>query len=351
MLATDDSAHTAYVPTGTGVVAMINTQRCDAKRLDGCRRTPHRVTAGKNPSGIAVDPHNHTVYVSDYGAGLTGTVSVLNDRTCNADHRSGCAHLESLRVPGGNPDGIAVDTATDTIYVTTLTRSGPNLISVFNGATCDARHTRGCGQTPATLRVGSSGKGDSDVSIAMNQRTNTIYATNVVYTNQTATSVFVFNGATCDAADTAGCGQTPATVTVGQDPRALVADPNTDTVYVVNHAGGDFAGTVSVINGATCNGQDTHGCDQTPTTTAAGFGAIGVALDPRTHDVYVVNLEDTSVSVIDGATCNATDTGGCGKTPTGIAVGNYPFFVAIDVATDTAYVSNIDSVSVAPIVR
>ena len=130
-----------------------------------------------------------------------------------------------------------------------------------------------------------------------------------------------------------------------------MADPNTDTVYVVNHAGGDFAGTVSVINGATCNGQDTHGCDQTPTTTAAGFGAIGIALNPRTHDVYVVNLEDTSVSVIDGATCNATDTGGCGKTPTGIAVGNYPFFVANDAATDTAYVSNIDSVSVAPIVR
>ena len=63
----------------------------------------------------------------------------------------------------------------------------------------------------------------------------------------------------------------------------IAVDPATDTIYVANHADGDYPGTVSVINGATCNGTDTSGCGQTPATTAAGFGAIGVAIDPATH--------------------------------------------------------------------
>jgi DNA-binding beta-propeller fold protein YncE len=350
-LAADDSVDTAYVPMGSGAVAMINTQNCRPHRLGGCRRTPPHFTVGKNPSGIAIDPRTHTVYISDLGAGLTGAVSVVDDRTCNASHHAGCAHQKTLRVPRGNPDGIAVDPATDTIYVTTVTRSGPNLISVFNGATCNAHTTHGCGQTPALLKVGDSGKGDPDVSIAVNQRTNTIYATNVEYSNQTATSVFVFNAATCDAADTAGCGQTPATITVGQDPRALVADPKTDTVYAVNHAAGDFPGTVSVINGAACNGHNTDGCGQIPATTAAGLGAIGIALNTRTHRVYVTNLQDASVSVINGATCNAVYTSGCHRAPGELAVGNYPGGIAVDAAVGAVYVSNLDSVSVVPIKR
>jgi hypothetical protein len=52
------------------------------------------------------------------------------------------------------------------------------------------------------------------------------------------------------------------------------------------------------------------------------------------------------VSVINGATCNATNTSGCGQTPGEDAVGNYPFFIAVDAAIGTAYVSNLDDVSV-----
>jgi DNA-binding beta-propeller fold protein YncE len=56
------------------------------------------------------------------------------------------------------------------------------------------------------------------------------------------------------------------------------------------------------------------------------------------------------LSVINGATCSAAHTSGCARAPAEIAVGNYPFFVAVDPAIGTAYVSNLNNtVSVVPI--
>ncbi len=343
-LAVDPTVHTAYVTSGANAVALIDTRACNAHRLSGCTAPPSTVAVGPNPVGVAVDQRTHTVFVADQGTGpgSGGAVSVINAHSCNAGNQAGCARVEMLNVPGGNPDGIAVDPTTDTVYVTTITSSGPNLISVFNGATCDAENTVGCGQTPAALQVGQSAGGASDLAVAINQQTNTLYVTNVTYGNQTADTVYVINGKTCDAVDTAGCSQAPAIITVGSDPRELAVDPTTDTVYVANHAQGDFQGTVSVVNGATCNGSDTSGCGQTPPTVAAGYGAVGVALDAATETIYVTNLQDTSVSVINGATCNAGDHSGCGQRPPKVAVGRAPWNVAVDQGDGTAYVVDLD---------
>ena len=305
----------------------------------------------------------HTVYVANSGSGTTGTVSVIDARTCNATDQAGCANLPTLQVPGGNPDDIAVDPVTDTIYVATITGSGPDLVSVFNGATCNATDTSGCDQTPTTLAVGSSGDApnNSSLNLAVNQATNTIYAANVFNFGGPppflGNSVYVINGATCDAANTTGCGQTPATVTlapnppVGSNPLGIAVDQATNTIYTANIADGEYPGTVSVINGATCNGQNTSGCGQTPATAPAGFGADGIAIDHKTHRVYVTNLEDTSVSVINGATCNGQHTTGCSRTPPKIAVGNYPGSIAVDPKAGTAYVSTPEGVSVIPLTR
>ncbi len=130
----------------------------------------------------------------------------------------------------------------------------------------------------------------------------------------------------------------------------IAVDQATDTIYTANIADGEYPGTVSVINGGTCNGQDTTGCGQIPATAPAGFGANGIAIDHRTHKIYVTNIEDTSVSVINGATCNGSDTAGCSQTPTKVAVGNYPSAIAVDPAVGSAYVTNGDNtVSVIPL--
>jgi len=354
-LAADPAVHTMYVTSGSSTVSMIDTSTCNAYHPSGCAATPPTVTVGAHPSAITVDSQAHTVYVANAGTGSTGSVSVINAATCNATDPVGCGRPATLHVPGGHPDGITVDTSTSTIYVATITSKGPDLVSVFNAATCNAASTAGCGQAPAVLKVGDSGGGPSDsaLSLAVDQATNTVYATNVILSTVPfgGDSVSVINGATCDAAHTTGCGQTPATVTAGSNPWGIAVDQATDTIYTANIADGEHPGTVSVINGASCNGSDHAGCGQTPASIAAGFGSVGMAIDPATGTVYVANIEDASVSVIDSATCNGSDTAGCSQAPPKLAVGDYPSALAVDPAAGTAYVASgtENSVSVIPL--
>jgi DNA-binding beta-propeller fold protein YncE len=347
--AVDQSVHTVYVPTGEQDLAMINTNVCNATDYQGCATPPSQATVGSYPQAAAVDPRTGTVYVADAGAGAAGSVSVVSAATCNATTSAGCASVKTLQVPAGNPVNIAVDAVTNTIYVAASVTSGPDLIWVLNGATCDAENSAGCDQVPSELQVADSGGEFSNALIAVNDQTNTVYAT-VLYADQNDDSLYVINGATCDAFNTSGCDQMPATVTVGDDEGGLAVDQATDTVYVVNFADGDYPGTVSVVNGATCNGNVQAGCGQTPAAVAAGFGAWEAAVDPGTHDVYVTDIQDASVSVINGATCNGMVQAGCGQAPSYDAAGNYPFEIALDPGVSTAYVVNYDSiVSVIPL--
>jgi DNA-binding beta-propeller fold protein YncE len=367
-LAADAAVNTLYTITA-GVVSMVNTSNCNRSAQAGCASTPPQVTAGTYPAAIAVDARTGTVYVANFGSRAVpgpGTVSVIDAATCNATDQAGCADLGTLEVPGGNAEDIAIDAATDTIYVVTETDTGPNLLSVFNGATCNASIASGCNQVPATLEVGDSGgeMGNSQVNIAVNDATNTIYATNVAGTitgNYVDNGVYVINGAVCDAADTAGCGQTPPIITGGLGsstpsgpytiPWGIAVDEATDTIYVSLEAGGDYAGSVLVINGAICNGSDVAGCNQVPPTVAAGFDSTGVAIDPRTHTVYTTNQNDSSLSVIDGATCNRFVSFGCGRVPPKLPTGSFPTSIAIDPAVGTAYVGSLEfGISVVPLV-
>lgn len=167
--------------------------------------------------------------------------------------------------------------------------------------------------------------------------------------------VFVINGAACDATDTSLCGESPATVDVGAsasfgdaNPFGIAVDDGTDTIYTANIFHAERPGTVSVINGAICNGQDMSGCEQTPATAPAGFGASGIATDQLTNQVYVTNIEGTSVTTIDGATCNGTNATSC-NTRTEATVGDYPNSISVDAAVGTAYVADIEGVSVIPL--
>ena len=165
-------------------------------------------------------------------------------------------------------------------------------------------------------------------------------------------TVYVIDGATCDATDTSGCGAAPATVTLPStgpadaNPVGIAVVEATNTIYTANLADGEFPGSASVIDGATCNGRDTSGCGQTPATAPTGFGTSDIAADPTTHDVYTTNDEDTSVTTIDGDTCRGTRTTGCGHTHTRPIVGDYPRAIGLAPAVRTAYVSDLQGVSV-----
>ena len=353
----DPPVATSYVVNGN-TVSMIDTRTCDAHDPAGCSATPPTMTAGTNPQAAAVDPMTHTVYVANAGAGNSGTVSVFDDRECNATDQAGCGTVSTLNVPDGNPVGIAVNPRTDTIYVATITSNGgPNLISVFNGNTCKAKTTSGCNQTPANAPSGNDGDGGSTESVAVNAATNTVYATNDTLGNPfVGHSVYVIDGPTCDAADTAGCRNPPATISVGSDPVfgdanpfGIAVDQATDTIYTANIFDGEGPGTVSVINGATCNAHNTSGCDQTPATAPAGFGANGIAVDPTTNHIYATNDRGHQRHHDQRQRLQQHQPHGCDDTRTRPIVGDYPGSISVDPAVDTAYVADIEGVSVIPL--
>ena len=157
----------------------------------------------------------------------------------------------------------------------------------------------------------------------MDQATNTVYAINIVYlaTGVLGSGVFVFSGATCDATNTTGCGQTPEIITGGLSSSALsnalpwgiAVDQATDTIYVTLSGGGDYSSGLWVINGAICNGSDVAGCNQVPPNIPTGYNALGLAVDPLTHVVYTANFFDSTLSVVEGAICNRFTSLGCGS--------------------------------------
>jgi DNA-binding beta-propeller fold protein YncE len=132
----------------------------------------------------------------------------------------------------------------------------------------------------------------------------------------------------------------------GANPQAIALDPATRTLYVAD--GG--TSTVSVIDAATCNAEDVSGCATAPRALDKGFDAPnGVAVDPLTDTVYVANCgalcggqkNTDTVSVIDGATCNAEVSSCCGETPAAVTVGAFPDALSVDPATDTVYVADV----------
>jgi DNA-binding beta-propeller fold protein YncE len=49
---------------------------------------------------------------------------------------------------------------------------------------------------------------------------------------------------------------------------------------------------VYVINGATCDASKSTGCGQTPATVKAGFNPWGIAVDQATDTIYTANIAD-----------------------------------------------------------
>ena len=95
-----------------------------------------------------------------------------------------------------------------------------------------------------------------------------------------------------------------------------------------------------MVDTATCNGANTIGCGQTWPTIATGLGPRALALNPASHIVYTANLGDASSSIVHGARCNAIDHAGCDDRTPRVAVGNAPTDVALDITTGTVYVAD-----------
>jgi YVTN family beta-propeller protein len=240
-LAVDDRTHTVYVANGgSNTVSVIDGRRCNASSTAGCRRVRASVRVGPVPFTLAVNPATSSVYVTDLGA---HTVSVIDGRTCNAAVTRGCGRRPVEVNVGETPGGIAVNTRTNTVYVTGESSSD---VSVIDGRGCNAMIRSGCTRRPVRVRAGAGARG-----IAVDEATDTVYVAN---TN--ANTVSVIDGSECNARVHAGCRRRPAVADVGLSPRRVAVDEATGTVYVTN-AGSD---SVTLLDGRTCNGRVHAGC-------------------------------------------------------------------------------------------
>jgi YVTN family beta-propeller protein len=377
-IALDPQTETLYYTSqAMNDVWVLNAAGCNAIKTSGCTRFAPTTTTDDGPSGVVADPATHTVYANDREANkisvidtsicnshnLSGcdtawpeitvgdsphasalnplthtlyvnnrddnTLSVIDTASCNATVTSGCGNVPPTTAVGGMPQQEAVDEATDTIYVA---NSDDGTVSVVNGATCNAGDTSGCGQTWPTVTVG-----DNPTALGLNPVTNTIYVANA-----DDNTVSVIDGSTCNGGDTSGCGQAVATIAVGSDPLSVGVDPNTDTIFV----GDKFDGTVAVIDGSACNGKDTSGCGQTPFVLGVGTPnserseGRSIAFDPTTQQLFVPVIGDSDVAVIDGNSCRGSNTSGCTVKVVPLRMGGFGTFAAVDTSSGTVYLGN-----------
>jgi YVTN family beta-propeller protein len=112
-----------------------------------------------------------------------------------------------------------------------------------------------------------------------------------------------------------------ATVAVGPGPTDVGVNPNTGRIYVSNLANN----TVSVIDGTT-----------NTVIATVGVGAVpsAVGVNPITGRVYVANQQDLTVSVIDGTTNTVIAT---------VPVDLAPIGVGVNPTTGRVYVANANS--------
>lgn len=245
------------------------------------------VALGGVPEGIAVDPDTDSVYVEVDVAAAGGTeqhyLEVLDDRTN--------AITATVALPDtGALEGIAVDTATDTVYVAVL---NPGAVLVIDGAT---------NSVTGSISLPS---GKEAIAIAVDESTDVIWVS-------VPDDVFAISAAS---------GAITSTVSVPADALAIAVDPSTDTVYV---GGGTASGVITVIDGA--SGAVTG-------TVSVPTRVTGLAVDPGAGVVYATSAyppagtDDFGATwVIDVTSDAVTDTIGRG--------GNQ---VALDPATGSLF--------------
>jgi DNA-binding beta-propeller fold protein YncE len=108
----------------------------------------------------------------------------------------------------------------------------------------------------------------------------------------------------------------------------------------VSYGANGIANKVAVVNAATCNATDTSGCGQAPAVVNVGTGTAILAVSAATDTIYGPASGADAVAVINGATCNGTDHSGCGHLAATVKAGAGPFGAAVSDRTHTLYVAN-----------
>ena len=315
---------TVYATGDTGVVSVIDADRCNARRTSGCDAPVATMSFDPTGSGdVVVDDTTLTGYVTNPAL---GTVSVFDASRCNARSTSGCADSHASVTTGGIPIGMAVNARTQTLYVGNVDA----FVSVVDLRACNRSQTSGCAALPAQVATNPG-----PVWVTVDESTNTIYAPEQgPEEGPPGDTVAVIDGASCNASVISGCGQTPARATTDSGASVALVDPRTRTLYVENQD----ALNVSVIDAATCNARDTSDCASQASVRVGNEPNSGLVIDRRSRTLFVVNTGSDTISAVGVRDCRAGEVSGCARPDLTIQTGGIPFWIELDPATRTMYV-------------
>ena len=199
---------------------------------------------------IALNPITNKIYVTDpcgdSNCDTNGSLTIIDGGTLNTQNVTLGLEAEPL----------AVNTATNKIYVANANGNLNPFVSVVDGS---------------TLSTTSVPVGVAPADVAINQTTNYIYVS-----NPGSNSVTVINGATLST----------QTLRLGILSAAIAVNPVTNKFFVVD---ADL-NYVSMVDGTTLNSAN----------LAVGQNPGAIALNQRTDKIYIANQINNTVSVIDG---------------------------------------------------
>ena len=302
------NTYVATVPVGTTPTAIAvdpitnyiyvaNAGSSNVSVINGSTNAvTNTLSAGTGPVALTVNPITNLIYALSKGTSpsFNGSVTVITGAT-----GSTAAAVSTTVNVGTQPSSIAVNAATNEIYVA---NTGSNNVTVINGGT---------NQTTTIQDPNGSGP----IAVGINAGTNTVYVANSGASPAFAGSVSVFNGASNSLI---------TNIALGTDPTALSVNEITNQIYVTNLG----SNNLSVINGAS----------NTASFLVTGQGPAAIAVNPVSDKIYVANSSTTNVTVVDGAS-NSIAT---------FSTGNQPFALAVAPDTNKVYVANYggDSVTV-----
>ena len=216
-------------------------------------------------------------------------------RGCEREATSSATFAVVKTIPVGNgPQGVAIDSVDDTVYVT---NTNSNTMSVIDGVSATVVSTVTGFLEPA--------------GIAVNQRSNTVYVVNA-----DDSSIAVLEDGARGNRQTLKLGGLAWDVGVDQDD---------DTVYATINTGSATAGSVAVIDGSR---------HQVSTVVPiADNNPLALSVNSSEDRVYVVGENSTAVAVMDGRISAVDDT---------IALAGDFWGVAVHEADDTAYVTRYE---------
>ncbi|MGI0012618.1 MAG: YncE family protein [Nitrososphaera sp.] len=288
----NQAANTVYATSpDSNTVAVINAST---------NELTDTISVGNLPVEIAINQNTGFVYVAN---GNSGTVSVIDGSTNKIE--------EILNVTEGtgfyNIGGIAVNERTNNVYILVnneLAEPPYASIVVIDGMTNRIAQTFKVADLRVDYDVGDSARG-----IAVNSKTNTIYVTMIFgslhiidgSSNKVLTSLAVgrmptevevneqtnrlyisdFGSQLLFVLD-ASTNRIIETVWVGVDPQGIAVDGMTNTIYVAGPG-------LTVINGSS---------NEVEKRIKIGGFPVGVAFNPNNNSVYVAGWQSDSIFVI-----------------------------------------------------